>query len=488
MFFDYLNQFSGIGSYDRIIIFDFQEIIEDNYLSIVAEKFGYCLIYYNDVEEFRYLYETEIKKNQERYLVVLKSNIYLPYDIRCNFYCVDINYKELFPKLNPNALGLSSIFDMNLLYIAHGNLYKMISSEMETRQFLMEDMFNNENIKDFKGYLINEIEDLIDENNYSDWCRIALLYSKLKYIKYKCNLMEDKELELSIQNKFKEFIYSKYSTLSSYSAYNGPVLLNKGLDYIFMNSKKPALIVMDGMSILDWLIISEDLKGVSYKCNLTYAIIPTITSISRQSLLSGKLPVEMIKPFSLVYEKNMFIERCMESGYKKEEIKYNRGYDFEIDYSDKCICVIINDIDDLVHSQKQGNIGMYSDIKLLSQSEKLQNLIKKLYENGFDVYIASDHGHKETKTIGSPKGTGVEVETKSKRTIILKDFADYEGIINEFDLLEYPPYFLPKDYNYLLCEYDKSFGVRDNIILSHGGISIEEVIVPFVKIEGAADE
>ena len=75
MFFDYLNQFSGIGSYDRIIIFDFQEIIEDNYLSIVAEKFGYCLIYYNDVEEFRYLYETEIKKNQERYLVVLKSNI-----------------------------------------------------------------------------------------------------------------------------------------------------------------------------------------------------------------------------------------------------------------------------------------------------------------------------------------------------------------------------------------------------------------------------
>jgi len=178
----------------------------------------------------------------------------------------------------------------------------------------------------------------------------------------------------------------------------------------------------------------------------------------------------------------------MESGYKKEEIKYNRGYDFEIDYSDKCICVIINDIDDLVHSQKQGNIGMYSDIKLLSQSEKLQNLIKKLYENGFDVYIASDHGHKETKTIGSPKGTGVEVETKSKRTIILKDFADYEGIINEFDLLEYPPYFLPKDYKYLLCEYNKSFGVRDNIILSHGGISIEEVIVPFIKIEGAANE
>jgi hypothetical protein len=402
---------------------------------------------------------------------------------------MDINYKELFPRLNTYALGNSIIFDLDLLYIAHENLYKTIGSELETKQFLKEDMFEKENIKEYRDYLIGETESLLEKNDYSTWIRIALLYSKLEYIKYRCNLMDDnKELVQRIQNQFKEFIFGNYSNLSGYSAYNGPVLLSKGLDYIFMNSKKPAMIVMDGMSILDWLIISEGLEGVTYKYNSTYAIIPTITAVSRQSLLSGKLPIELESPFSLVYEKNLFIEKCKDSGYREEEIKYHRGYDFEIDYSDKCICVIINDIDDLVHSQKQGNIGMYSDIKLLSQSEKLQNLIKKLYENGFDVYIASDHGHKEAKTIGSPKGTGVEVETKSKRTIILKDFADYEGIINEFDLLEYPPYFLPKDYKYLLCEYNKSFGVRDNIILSHGGISIEEVIVPFIKIEGAANE
>jgi membrane protein YdbS with pleckstrin-like domain len=36
----------------------------------------------------------------------------------------------------------------------------------------------------------------------------------------------------------------------------------------------------------------------------------------------------------------------------------------------------------------------------------------------------------------------------------------------------------------LLCKYDKSFGIRGNISLSHGGISIEEVIVPFIRIEG----
>ncbi|HCS72316.1 MAG TPA: PglZ domain-containing protein, partial [Clostridiales bacterium] len=81
-----------------------------------------------------------------------------------------------------------------------------------------------------------------------------------------------------------------------------------------------------------------------------------------------------------------------------------------------------------------------------------------------------DHGHKETETIGSPSGTGVELETKSNRTLILKDFADYERMIDEFNLIEYPSYFLPKNYKYLLCEHNKSFGVKGNISLSHGGI------------------
>ncbi len=69
---------------------------------------------------------------------------------------------------------------------------------------------------------------------------------------------------------------------------------------------------------------------------------------------------------------------------------------------------------------------MYNDVELLASSGKINELIKRLYKHGFDIYITSDHGHKETKTIGRPRGTGVEVETKSKRTLILKDFADYE--------------------------------------------------------------
>ena len=485
MFLDYFITLYGLGIYDRVILFDFQNIIGDDYLELISKKFDYKLIFYDDIEKFRYIFETEIKKSKGKYLVILRSDLYLPYDIRCSFYCKNVSYRELFPKLNFYSLENSTIFDLDLLYIAHENLYNRLDSEDETRKFLVQDMFRRENVEEYKDYVICQIKSLLEENNYSNWFKIALLYSKLQYVQYKSGSMDiDSEFVHEIQGKFKEFVLNNYSSLSSYSSYEGPVLINRALDYIIRNSEKFALIVMDGMSILDWLIISEELKGISYKYSLTYALIPTITSISRQSLLSGKLPIELEKPFNLANEKKMFIEKCKNNGYREEEIKYYRGYDVEIGYMDKCICVIVNDIDDLVHSQKQGNLGMFNDVKLLSSSGRLSGLISNLYKNGFDVYIASDHGHVETETIGTTKGVGVELESRSKRTLVLKDFADYEKTIEEFHLIEYPPYYLPRNYKYLICEYNKSFGTKGNILLSHGGIAIEEVIVPFIKIEG----
>jgi len=485
LFCNYIIEICGIGIYNRIIVSDYKRIIKDSCLSRIGEDFGYKIVCYEDIEEFRYLYEGEIKKTQDKYLVLIKEDLYLPYDIRCEFNLIKIDYKKLFPRLNAHVLENSYIMDLDLLYIAHENLYNTMDSESETKKFLQKDMFKKENIREYRESLMGEIDGLLKKDDYKSWTDIALIYSKLEYIRYRCSFEETTgDLAYMLQTKFKEFIFRDYSSLSGYSAFNGPVLLNKSLDYIFMNSGKPALIVMDGMSIVDWLIICEFLEGITYEYNSTYAIIPTITSISRQSLLSGKLPIELEKPFSLAHERKLFIQGAMENGYKEGEIKYNRGYDFDIDCFDKCICVIINDIDDLIHSQKQGNPGMYNDVKLLASGGKINELIRKLHSHGFDIYITSDHGHVETKTIGNPRNMGVETETKSKRTLILKDFADYEEIMDEFSMIEYPGYFLPKDFKYLLCEHDKSFGIKGDVVLSHGGIAIEEVIVPFIKIEG----
>jgi hypothetical protein len=86
--------------------------------------------------------------------------------------------------------------------------------------------------------------------------------------------------------------------------------------------------------------------------------------------------------------------------------------------------------------------------------------------------------------LGRPKGMGVEVETKSQKMMIIKDYAEIKEVTRDYKLLEYPGYYLPKDYSYLLSREEEALAAEGERIMSHGGASIEEVIVPFIKIEG----
>ena len=78
---------------------------------------------------------------------------------------------------------------------------------------------------------------------------------------------------------------------------------------------------------------------------------------------------------------------------------------------------------------------------------------------------------------------GVEVETKSRRMIVLRDFADKDALLSQHDVFEYPKYYLNKAYDYLICGAGHSFDSKGEDVMSHGGITVDEVIVPFIKIK-----
>ena len=170
-------------------------------------------------------------------------------------------------------------------------------------------------------------------------------------------------------------------------------------------------------------------------------------------------------------------------GYSDEQIGYERGYDAEFGPFVRCAAVIINDIDDMVHGQQQGRIGMFNDISVLAKQGELIKITKRMLKAGFDVYITADHGNTPCVGMGKLMKTGVEVETKSRRMLVLKDFADKEAILSKYSLIEYPKYYLSKEYDYLICGIGSSFDSKGEKVMSHGGISIDEVIVPFIQIK-----
>lgn len=262
-----------------------------------------------------------------------------------------------------------------------------------------------------------------------------------------------------------------------------PVLVSRAMEYMHDHSEKFAIVVMDGMSEFDWRILSDGFDRIRYEKSDVFAMIPTTTSISRQCLLSNKYPSQLAEPWKQSKEKAEFTNCALELGYTTQQIGYERGYDADFGTTIMCAAVIINEIDDAVHGQGQGRIGMFNDVSVMAKQAKLMVLVQRLLKKGFDVYITADHGN--TPCIGDGKlmGTGVETETKSRRMLVLKDFADKQAIIERYGMVEYPKYYLNKNFDYLICAAGRSLDAKDENVMSHGGITVDEVIVPFITIK-----
>jgi len=105
-----------------------------------------------------------------------------------------------------------------------------------------------------------------------------------------------------------------------------------------------------------------------------------------------------------------------------------------------------------------------------------------LQERGFNIFITSDHGHILAQGIGD-YNEGELLTENSKRAKIFKDKAFQsrgqskldEQIIwpsSNFNNILFP----------LLMSGTRSYDKKNHSSLCHGGISIEEVLVPFIEI------
>lgn len=437
---------------------------------------GYEVIRYNDVERFRYLYETEIKCSDNRIVVVAENHHFIPYDIRKTFYEVSLSLETVYPRLNANTLR-KHMNDIAVIDYAYDNLYADVKTEKQTERFITQSALSGENIKQFvmqaDGSLVEAAQ---KASSPADWISVAKQNAKLEVYAARIGLERQQDI---INECFKTFIFDGYQKLSGIVSQDAPSILPKAIDMVA--GGKIALIVADGMSLFDFEILSKSLSDFDYDFNCSFALIPTTTSISRQSLLSGKYPQQLENPFSLAKEESGFIDAGIAHGYTKQQCFYGRGYEALPSPLVRFAAIILNDIDDMVHGQKQGRQGMYNDVSLLSKSGKIQTLMSCLLDNGFSVYLTADHGNTCCIGGGSLKRTGVETETKSKRMLILKDFADIADDLAD-RMLVYPGYYMDKSYQYLICKDNTSFDNKNETVMTHGGITLEEVVVPFVRI------
>ncbi len=113
----------------------------------------------------------------------------------------------------------------------------------------------------------------------------------------------------------------------------------------------------------------------------------------------------------------------------------------------------------------------------------LSSLLVLLLDRGFQVYLTSDHGNMEATGCGRPT-EGAVADLRGERVRIYSDTMLRSKVKGQFPTaLEWGAIGLPEDYLALLAPPRQAFIQHSQHTVSHGGISIEEIIVPLVRIE-----
>ena len=481
MFADYVYEKSAAKYANKILLIDADHLTEDTRFTDGFKARGFEIVVYHDDLSFRIEYEEKIKSKEGRIAVVVTPDQYVPYDLRRRLTAYKVSLADLFPRLNTAVLRERGPETYDLVSSAYERTYDQYRSSAATEQFLRVQAYSKENIR---GNLNSSYQELLARSesctDYKEWFAIAEEKARIDCMAVQYDLAVD---TIEINRRFRDYILSQYGKLSTSMDRESPVLVSKAMEFMSEHSKKFIIIVMDGMSEFDWRILSNSFSSVHYRQTAAFAMIPTVTSVSRQCLLSNKYPRELVNPWSQSKEKQEFIDCAKNMGFADTQISYQRGYDADFGSLIRCGAVIINDIDDLVHGQKQGRIGMFNDVGVMAKQQKLVDMTRRFLSAGFDVYITADHGNTTRRGMGKLMSSGVETETKSRCMLVLKGFADKDSTKEKYSLLEFPKTYLPKEYDYLICDVGDSFDAKGEDVMSHGGISIDECVVPFIKIK-----
>ena len=360
---------------------------------------------------------------------------------------------------------------------------------------------------------MNRLESSIpkSDSNHSEWLSFSVDYADLKSRIYSKDIsgfeaslsIRDKFFELSIiiNRQFSEWLINRYSGLNNLPPIP-PVILNQIPRFLQRKfekdpSTKIALIVIDGLSLNQWITIKKELEyqnsEIKFDEKSIFAWIPTLTSVSRQTIFSGKIPLYFADNINKTSgEPKSWQNYWQDAGIKTHQISYKKNLQDEdipeylkTEFNPQSTTVygfVINKIDDIMHGMQLGEEGMHNQIEQWMKKGYFNELISNLLENGFNIWITSDHGNIESKGIGSPSERSLS-DIKGERVRVFSDPILRNEIAKKYDsLIEWDPAGLPERYFPLFAPDNLSFENQDKKSISHGGISIDEVIVPFISI------
>jgi hypothetical protein len=260
---------------------------------------------------------------------------------------------------------------------------------------------------------------------------------------------------------------------------------------------KVAMIVVDGLSLDQWLVVRDALTsrqpGFRFREQAVFAWIPSLTSVSRQAAFAGRAPIFFPNSIQTTdKEPALWTQFWADQGLTPNEVVYVKGLgDGSIENLSEALShpkarvagLVVDKVDKIMHGMEMGSAGMHNQVRQWSQQPYLNKLVDLLLDRGFRVYLTSDHGNIEARGCGRP-AEGAVADLRGERVRVYSDPALRGRVKERFpSAVEWAPVGLPDDYLALLAPPRQAFVNEKQRTVSHGGVSVEELIVPLVQIE-----
>jgi len=358
--------------------------------------------------------------------------------------------------------------------------------------------------------LIRSVEIAIptDAARYQDWFAFAHRWSELIVLWHETNVQKQSALEQhfsSVQKKvdttFEAWVMKRYSALHNLPP-SPPVMVHHVAhdiaQYIQTAAKeKVALIIIDGLAFDQWIVLrevfSQQRSDLKFRENMVFAWLPTITSVSRQSIFAGKPPLYYPESvFTTNKETTLWTQFWNDKGISQIEVVYKKGLGEGTSLSEieeilshpkiRVVGFIIDTVDKIVHGMELGTAGIHNQIRQWATQGFMIGLLNLLLQNHFAIFITSDHGNIEARGCGQVS-EGAIVDLRGVRARVYSDKILRVQVKKRFpDAIAWPPFGLPENFLPLLAPNRSAFVSEGKRVVGHGGISIEELIVPYIQV------
>jgi hypothetical protein len=242
-------------------------------------------------------------------------------------------------------------------------------------------------------------------------------------------------------------------------------------------------------------VLKESLGDFKLDEGTSFAWVPTLTSVSRQSIFAGEPPYFYEKHLGTTQREPTHWKRFwddhglrgpavqyVKQGHEKDETFATKVHEVAEHPQCKVIGIVLNTVDQMVHGTVTGTGGMHAGVRHWAKQGHFRNLVEHLITHDFDIFVTADHGNVESLGIGKPD-VGAIADGRGERVHLFPDELTRADVQKSYpNSIAWPPIALPDDYFPLIPAGIGAFIPKGHSTVSHGGISLEEVIVPFIRI------